>query len=183
MPAGTLQLVTLTFTRLDDNHSRPIALGFTDQPVARELVDVNARTLPASYAIGDGLTSIRAAANVSAASFSGAEMASEAIVSAFGTGLATTAQAADTFPLPLMLSGTQVLVRDSAGIERAARLFFVSPAQVNYQIPPDTAPGLAVVTIRSGDGAISMDTVEIAPVAPGLFTANAAGKGSQRLLR
>jgi uncharacterized protein (TIGR03437 family) len=116
-------------------------------------------------------------ANVSAASFVGTELASESIVSAFGQRLATAIQAATTLPLPTTLAGTQVLVKDSVGVERAAQLFFVSPNQINYQVPPGTAPGTATAIVTSGDGTVSAETVRLASVAPGLFTADASGRG------
>jgi uncharacterized protein (TIGR03437 family) len=119
----------------------------------------------------------RAVASVSAASFSGTTLASESIVAAFGTGLAITTQAAATLPLPSSLAGTTINVRDSAGAERQSPLFFVSPAQANYQIPPGTAPGTATVTITNRYGEVSAGTVRIATVAPGLFAANANGQG------
>jgi len=77
-------------------------------------------------------------ANVSAASFSGTTLASEAIVAAFGQSLATRLETAVSLPLPTSLAGTVVRVRDSAGTQRDAPLFFVSPTQVNYQIPAGT---------------------------------------------
>jgi uncharacterized protein (TIGR03437 family) len=118
-----------------------------------------------------------AVASVSAASFSGTELASEAIVAAFGAGLATSTATAASIPLPTTLAGTTVTVADSAGVERPAPLFFVSPAQVNYLLPPGTAPGPARVTITSGAGKVSIGTARIAAVAPGLFAANANGQG------
>jgi len=116
-------------------------------------------------------------ANVSAASFSGTALASEAIVAAFGSRLATVTQSAVSTPLPTSLAGTTVKVKDSAGSERLAPLFFLSPGQVNYQIPAGTLTGPATVTVTSGDGAISTGTVQIAPVAPSLFSANSDGQG------
>src|SRR5581483_5453505 len=68
-------------------------------------------------------------------------------------------------------------VRDSAGIERLAPLFFVSAGQINYQIPPGAANGSATVTVTSGDSAVSTGRLTIAPIAPGLFAANANGQG------
>ncbi|MGH9847726.1 MAG: hypothetical protein ACREEM_54245, partial [Blastocatellia bacterium] len=91
--------------------------------------------------------------------------------------LATTMQSATVSPLPTTLAGTSVKVRDSAGSERLAPLFFVSPTQVNYQIPLGTANGAATVTITSGDGKVSAGTTRIASVAPGLFAADASGRG------
>ncbi len=116
-------------------------------------------------------------ASVSAASYSGATLAPESIVAAFGSNLATATTIATTTPLPTSLAGTSVKVRDSASVERLAPLFFVSPTQINYQIPPATANGVATMTITSGDGSVSTGSAQIASVAPGLFAADASGRG------
>jgi uncharacterized protein (TIGR03437 family) len=122
------------------------------------------------------LTTGRAATTVSAANFSAASIATEGIVSTFGLGLATRVDTAISLPLPVSLSGTRVVVSDSAGNDRAAPLFFVSPLQVNYQAPPGTASGQAIIIVTSGDGIISTGAVQVASVAPSLFSANASGK-------
>mgnify|MGYP000952183501 CR=1 FL=1 len=114
---------------------------------------------------------------VSAASYDATTLAPEAIVSAFGARLATTTNAASALPLPTTLSGTTVNVKDSAGTERAALLFFVSPTQVNFQLPAGTAIGPATVTIRGNDSSVSTATISVVKVAPGLFAANATGRG------
>ncbi len=117
-------------------------------------------------------------ASVSAASFAaGGALAPESIAAAFGANLVTDAQTAPSLPLPTQLAGVSVKVRDSAGAERLAPLFFVSPGQINYQVPPGTADGLATVTVTSGDSFVAAGMVEIAGVAPGLFSANASGQG------
>lgn len=118
-----------------------------------------------------------ALANVSAASFSGAALASEAIVAGFGGNLATRTEVASSLPLPFSLADTTARIRDSAGFQRDAQLFFVSSGQVNYLIPSGTENGTASVTIISGNGAVSVGSVNIASVAPGLFSANANGQG------
>ncbi len=114
---------------------------------------------------------------VSAASFQGQALASESIVAAFGSNLATGVGVASSLPLPTVLLGTTVRVRDSFGAERLAPLFFVAPSQINFLMPAGTANGAATVTIASGNGSISVGTVQIASVAPGLFSANANGRG------
>jgi uncharacterized protein (TIGR03437 family) len=119
----------------------------------------------------------RGVANVSAASFLGDEIARDSIVSALGSNLATATQAAAATPLPTSLAGTTVRIRDSAGVERFASLFFVSPGQINYLFPPEAAPGLATMTATSGDGTVSLGAMRVAEVAPGLFAANASGQG------
>jgi uncharacterized protein (TIGR03437 family) len=66
---------------------------------------------------------------------------------------------------------------DSAGIGRLAPLFYVSPTQINYLVPPDTQNGLALLTIHSADGNVATGNIQIETIAPGLFSANATGQG------
>ena len=111
------------------------------------------------------------------ASYDTSAVASETIVSVFGAALGTKLELATTLPLPTMLAGTTIKVRDSLGIERLAPLFYVSPTQANYLIPPGTAEGFATVIVTNSHGQISTGAVLIAPVMPGLFTANSNGQG------
>ena len=116
-------------------------------------------------------------ASTSAASYRANEVARDSIVAAFGANLATGIEVARTNPLPTNLRGTSLSVRDSAGVSRLAPLFFVAPTQVNYLVPAGTATGLATVSLSSGDNKISLGTVTIVDVSPGIFTANATGAG------
>jgi len=95
----------------------------------------------------------------------------------FGSGLADVTLPNAGGTLPTSLGGTQITVTDSAGTNRAAQMFFVSPTQVNYLIPAGTVAGTATVSINSWSGALSRGTVQINQVAPGLFTANSNGSG------
>lgn len=164
---------------------------------AGEFVTPNASYLAASDFNADGLTDLAAMSgvsvwaainecnaasaialtNVSAASYRRLNLASESIVAAFGAGLSAGTASAPTLPLPTQLGGSSVKVKDSAGVERAAPLFFVSPNQINYQMPAGLAAGAATITITSGAGASISGTTRIATVAPGLFSANANGQG------
>lgn len=174
--AGVRELLMVNFTAPTIGNPEMSAISFGDLPILREMADLNARILPASFT--DGVVKItRTVANVSSASYSGANLAAETITSAFGSNLATAVQVASVVPLPTQLAGTTVKVKDSAGTERLAPLFFVAPTQVNYLIPPGTAAGAATITITSGDGSISNGEVAISSVGPGLFTANASGQG------
>ncbi|MGH9846116.1 MAG: BACON domain-containing protein, partial [Blastocatellia bacterium] len=123
------------------------------------------------------LTIANAVTSVPAGSFTGTTIAPDSIVAAFGTKLATAVKIATTTPLPTELEGTTVKVTDSMGAERLARLFFVAPMQINYLMPAETAAGAATITVKSGDGAISVGTVMISLATPSLFTANANGQG------
>lgn len=104
-------------------------------------------------------------------------MARESIVSGFGENLAAITQSATDVPLPTMLAGRTVTVRDSFGTERFAPLFFVSPTQINYQLPPDTANGAATILLRNGSDVIAAEEATIVNIAPAVFAATADGKG------
>ena len=123
------------------------------------------------------LVMARSLSTVSAASFKATGVASESIVASFGVRLATGNVVAQTQNLPTTLAGTQVAIKDSAGTERLAPLFFVSPGQVNYLIPSGTASGPATITITSADGSVAQGTAEVSAVAPSLFSANSDGFG------
>jgi uncharacterized protein (TIGR03437 family) len=116
-------------------------------------------------------------ATVSGASYSAVALASESIASAFGARLATATASAPSQPLPTILAGTTVKVIDSKAVSRNAPLFFVSPDQVNFQIPVGTSVGAATIIITNGDGSVFIGVTQIATIAPGLFTANADGQG------
>ncbi len=175
---GQRQILTINFAVASEGEATTAAIGFGDLPVARELSDAGANSLPANFS-GGAITLTRSVTSVSAASYSGRSLASEAIAVAFGQKLATGAAAAtDASSLPITLAGTTVKMRDHAGEERLAPLFFVSPGQVNYLIPAGTEPGDATVTITSGDGEVSTGMINVAGVAPGLFSAAASGQGA-----
>jgi uncharacterized protein (TIGR03437 family) len=114
---------------------------------------------------------------VTAASFEPGPLAPGSIVAGFGSHIAVDTAVAATQPLPTLLVGTSIQVRDSAGASRQCPLFFVSPGQANFIIPDLTAPGLGIVTVTSGDGVISLGTVQVVPFAFSLFTASSDGKG------
>jgi len=128
---------------------------------------------------GHKVTVVQAApvACVSAASFIGTSLAPQSIVAAFGSGLSNSTEAATTQPLPETLGGTQVSVLDSHGTERFAPLFFVSPAQINFQVPPGTVAGKALVTILHDGRTVAAASPQIVMVSPGLFSADASGQG------
>lgn len=173
---GQRQIIVVNFAVASAGEATTATIGFGDQPVVREFSDANARALPVSFS-GGMVTLARSVTSVSAASYTGQSLASEAVVAAFGQQLATQVMAAESLPLPTMLAGTTVSVRDSEGTERMAPLFFVSPGQVNYQIPAGVASGQATITVTSSNGQVLTGMLSITAVAPGLFTADSSGQG------
>ena len=117
-------------------------------------------------------------ATVSAASYARERLAPESIAALFGTNLASRAEPAGTIPLPTVLQGVSVRVKDSLGTERVAPLFYVSSGQINLLIPAGTANGAATLNVYTGETLIGTGTQTIAATAPGLFTANGTGSGA-----
>lgn len=102
------------------------------------------------------------------------------IALARGSALSFTTQEAVRQPdgsFPLHLSGTTVTVNG-----RSAVVFYVSPEQVNFCVPAATETGPAEVAITNPDGFISKSTIEVEPVAPGLFTTSGQGFGEGVIL-
>ena len=122
------------------------------------------------------------AKTVSAASFNFSSITPKSIVAVFGSNLATTTASSTLQSLPTLLGGTRISVLDYAGVERPAPLFFVSPQQINYEIPADTKPGPALVKITNGDGQVSYSSTTVVAAAPALFAANASGSGAAAAL-
>ncbi len=99
---------------------------------------------------------------VSSASFAGGTLAGESIASVFGTDL----------------NATSLRIRDSAGKATIAQLLYVSPEQVNFVMPPGLSNGNGMLTLFRPDGTAPSSPLRLAAVAPGLFTADANGKGA-----
>src|SRR5262245_3574490 len=115
---------------------------------------------------------------VSAASYQGTQLAVESIGAAFGQSFATSIQIPPANePLPTTLAGASVNIIDATGASRPAPLFFVSPTQINFLIPRDSAPGAGTISITNTNGTISSGSLNIANVSTGLFTVNAGGNG------
>jgi uncharacterized protein (TIGR03437 family) len=99
------------------------------------------------------------------------------IVSIFGTNLAASTSVASAIPLPTALSDVTSVTLN--GIP--AGLYFVSPNQINAQIPFDVLPGqssgtVSIVVTRSS-GTSAPQNVTVVPVSPGIFTTTANGSG------
>jgi uncharacterized protein (TIGR03437 family) len=75
--------------------------------------------------------------------------------------------------LPWFLGGSTVIINDTY-----APLFFVSPSQINFQVPWELLSSqTATLTVTTPDGTSPPITVNLAPAAPGIFnfyTANSA---------
>jgi uncharacterized protein (TIGR03437 family) len=72
--------------------------------------------------------------------------------------------AASQFPLPNQLGQTRVLIQGNP-----VPLSYVSPFQINFQVPAGLAVGQYVVSVQLGGQQIARSTVTVTLRAPGLF--------------
>jgi mannan endo-1,4-beta-mannosidase len=100
----------------------------------------------------------------------GAPLPEGGIASLFGSNLATTITYASEIPLPNSLDNVSVTVN---GIP--APLFFVSPLQINVQIPWNalsTPTGTGNIVVTTGTGVSQAFSAPLAATAPALLTTN-----------
>lgn len=105
-----------------------------------------------------------------------AAVAADSLASSFGLALSPMS-ASFTGSFPNDLGGTIGFLRDGTGRERPVPLVFVSPFQVNFQVPPGVPPGRASVSFISSAGLTASGPVEVAAVAPAVFAMNGGGAG------
>jgi uncharacterized protein (TIGR03437 family) len=94
------------------------------------------------------------------------------LASLFGANLASVTAQAVAQPLPIILGGATLAITDAAGTVRNAPLLYVSPGQINFEVPDGTVPGLATLVTNG-----QTFTVAVQSVAPTLFSMNGTGTG------
>lgn len=131
----------------------------------------NYTAVPVFTVVLDPEVAVNIGGVVNAASFT-TQVSPGAIVSLFGNELAPEVSRSETVPLLRRLSGTQVLLD---GIP--APLFFVSPQQLNLQIPWELAASATAELVVSSFGVASEPmSVPLAADAPGVFTNTETGE-------
>jgi uncharacterized protein (TIGR03437 family) len=154
-----------TFTTLKAAAPGEVLRGVSFTPVAGSAPAQNAPTI------------------LSAASPSVMAIASGSLAFALGQGLATGTPGEILGPSPTTFDGTSVTIVDSTGAPWAAPLIFVSPWQVTFLVPAEVAPGAAKVSVTAGGVTQSAANVQIAKVAPALYTLNGSGLAAAGALR
>lgn len=98
-----------------------------------------------------------------------------AIISIFGTNLSASTAQATSFPLPTSLGGTSVKL---VGNSEQLPLYYVSPGQINAELPFDVAPGTVALNVTTSAGVSNTDTITVSAQAPKFFTVDYSGTGS-----
>ena len=101
---------------------------------------------------------------VNGASFAGSPCPGS-IATIFGSSLAAQPGSAASVPLPLSIGSTTVLIN---GI--MAPVWYVSPTQINFQMPAEVAPGPATVVVNAGGGSAPVFSLNVPLAAPGIIT-------------
>ncbi len=121
---------------------------------------------------------VNAGGVVNGASFAaGPGISPGSIASLFGTNLSASTGFATALPLPTTLANSRVLVNGTP-----VPLYFVSPQQVNFQLPPDVPPSLASVTVVASGVESAAEDITIAQAHPGIFTILSGGTGRGAVL-
>jgi uncharacterized protein (TIGR03437 family) len=103
-------------------------------------------------------------AGISNAATGVAAFAPGMLLSVYGTALGDFAQSAAAIPLPQYLAGFEAMVNNVP-----APLYYVSPNQVNVQIPYETQPGAATLMLGNPYQNVNYN-FQVQAAAPGIFT-------------
>lgn len=111
---------------------------------------------------------------IDAAGFSSNDLAPGSIVTIFGTGLAgAVLQAPSASALPTALFDAGVTFNNIP-----APLYYVSPTQINAQVPIDLTPGAVTVQVRRNLATSASQVVTLLPAAPAILSVNQQGTGA-----
>jgi uncharacterized protein (TIGR03437 family) len=116
---------------------------------------------------------IFSAGTVNSADYSRA-FAPGALITIFGTDFSTSTSQAAAFPLPASLGGASVELVSSG---EQCPLFYVSPGQINAQLPFSLATGQVQVRVRTAAGVSNTDIITVSAQAPKIFTLDFSGSG------
>jgi len=87
----------------------------------------------------------------------------------FGSSLAAVTESAEHLAPQTSLGGISLRVLDSSGAARLAPLFYVSPSQINFEVPAGTATGDVTLEIVNTPAQHSRAAAQVNRIAPALF--------------
>jgi len=126
----------------------------------------------------------------------GAAVAPGSLASIFATTGASQSFSAGALPIPVSLGGVSLNVGGSLNLDSTSnkwtyssagsvqgRLLFVSPSQINFQVPPGIAVGTSLaVQLTKPDGSSLLTIATFVASAPGIFTLPMNGQGQGAVL-
>ncbi len=97
-----------------------------------------------------------------------------ALISIFGANLSSSTGQPAAFPIPTSLAGASVQL---AGNGEYLPLWYVSPTQINAQLPYDVPVGQVQLSVVTAAGKSNFDTITLIARAPKIFTFDQSGQG------
>lgn len=178
---ATIDFIGRNGQLLQRNNTSPAVYSFThhEQYVRAKIYDDLGRMAWTQPIFTQQLNPVDAVVN--AASF-GTEpqlvrkVAPDSVAMINGIGLASSAiqsQPESFGVFPTSLDGATVTVNG-----RSAEIYYVSPTKVSFHVPVDTEPGSAELVLTNSDGVVFRTQINVADVAPGIFTVDGSGSGS-----
>jgi uncharacterized protein (TIGR03437 family) len=163
IPANQSISAQITLSSLSVPANVPFTIGGVDAGSGRawsQQLSVPFQGLEAQLAVG-GISNAASGQQV---------FAPGEIISVYGTAMGDFAQSAGALPLTMFLAGFEAWVTpasDPSGLY-PAYLYYVSPNQVNLQIPYETSAGLATLTVGNPYHNVTY-SFQVGLAAPGIF--------------
>jgi uncharacterized protein (TIGR03437 family) len=154
--SGTTKLVLSAVSNGLANGVYRAVLGIEASGVVPQVIQV-----PVTMVIGAG-TGMSIAGVVDNASGS-LSLAPGMQAAVYGTSLSLATRSASAVPLPFSMAGVSATVN---GV--SAPLYYVSPGQINLQIPYETGAGPAALAIRNS-GQVAEFDLQVSAAAPGIY--------------
>jgi len=101
-----------------------------------------------------------------------AQLAPGMIATLFGTNLSSGTAVASGVPLPTSLGGVSVSANGTL-----VPLFFVSPTQINFQVPWELLGAQASIVVMANGSASTAQPVSLHTASPGIFSLDSSGSG------
>ncbi len=168
---------------LDSVTYEVIASGAVSSPATSVIApsDLRSRQVVAAYRgdsqfLGSSSYPATGLAVVNAASFLVGAVAPGEIATVFVQGM-TTEVIEKVSSAPAPLGGIAITVLDAAGSAHDTELLYVSPKQLSMVVPENIALGPCVIRITTVGGDSWSTITEITADSPGIFTADASGRG------
>ena len=149
-----------------------VAVGDFNGDGRADFAVANYGSFNVSIRLGVDIPVINAGGVVTGANYA-AQIAPGVIASVFGSDLSSAILASTSVPLPTALGGISVRAN---GI--LTPLFFVSPTQINFQLPWELLGQSQASFVVTVNGSSSIpQTISLRAVSPGIFSTNSSGSG------
>ncbi len=113
---------------------------------------------------------------LSSGSISVSRATAGSLVTVYGTGF-TDQTTPLTYPYATSLGNVTIQVTDASGATAPATMLYVSPVQINLDLPAAMAPGRATIAVSHNGTQVASGTIQVAATGPALLASNGAGYG------